>query len=117
MGAQLPEADRMEANRREADRIMGLSDEDLIAETIAADQQSTPYPGSRSLTRSAVDLWMSPIRGQMDLCALTIKKPLGELTMPELLAWGICLSYGAMTGYVIGKVTANLVEVAVRGRR
>lgn len=47
------------------------------------------------------------------VAAGTLDKPIGELTMPEVLAWAACLCYG-----IVGvEIAMNVVRVAVGGER
>jgi hypothetical protein len=72
----------------------------------------------RSPERSSLyQLWLRPIRGPFERAAETVHKPIGQLTVPEAVDWAACLGYAALTGYVIGKMAGNLLEVGLGGRR
>lgn len=84
----------------EADRAAALADFIL----------SRPDEDARGLgVQGVLDLWMRPIEGPMKIVTATSGKKVGDLTMPEVVSWLVVLGYGAMTGYVIGKVAANVV--------
>lgn len=62
-------------------------------------------------------MWLRPVRGPFDRAAATVDKPIGELTMPEAMDWAVVIGYAGLTGYVIGKMAGNLLEVMLGGRR
>jgi hypothetical protein len=73
-----------------------------LAETMAA----FPKP---------LKLWLKPVQPALDVVLASKDKTVGELTMPEVMAWVCVFGYAALTGIVAGRVTANVVAVALRG--
>lgn len=61
-----------------------------------------------------LDLWLKPIEKPFLVATGCVDKPVGELTMPELMSWVYCLGYGGLTGFIIGKMIANLLGVALK---
>jgi hypothetical protein len=64
-----------------------------------------------------MDMWLLPIRKPLAQTAATVDKPLADMTVPDLMAWGIVLGYGGVTGYVLGKMLGNLLVAALGGPR
>lgn len=62
-------------------------------------------------------LWLKPIEGLIPVLKETEGKRLGDLTMPEVMAWGLTVSYCLATGMLAGNVAANLARVALHGPR
>lgn len=62
-----------------------------------------------------VQLWLGPIREQLDIVARSKDKPLAELTMPEVAAWAICGAWCVLTGVIAGQVAANVAVTVLRG--
>lgn len=62
-----------------------------------------------------VQLWARPVRDALGIVGGTASKPLGQLTMQELMAWGFLLLYSAATGAVLGHLAGNLAAAALRG--
>lgn len=60
-------------------------------------------------------LWLAPIGEPLRRVGATADKPLAELTMTDLVAWGCVLTYAAATGMVAARLAANLAAAAVRG--
>lgn len=103
------------AARAEAARLKSLSDDELLAEKIEAEQRLNR--GRRSFDSGLTGLWLRPVRGSFDRAAATTDKPIGELTVPEAMDWAFVLGYAGLTGYVIGKMAGNLLDVMLGGRR
>jgi hypothetical protein len=82
-----------------------------------ADQLNADAEPPLSPLQFLQDIWMMPIRRQAEIADASADKPLGEMTMPEMLSWGVVLAYGGATGYVIGTMAANLLAAALGGRR
>lgn len=62
-----------------------------------------------------VRLWARPIREPLAIASGTASQPLGQLTMQELVAWGVLFLYSAVTGMIIGHLAGNLAATALRG--
>lgn len=62
-------------------------------------------------------LWAYPIRDALATVTDTAGKPVGELTMPEVMSWAWVAAYSALTGMIIAQAGANLAAVALRGDR
>lgn len=74
-----------------------------------------PYSGD--LLKKAIRAWSRPVRSQLESIDASMDKPIGQMTMPELMAWVYVLGYGGLTGYVAGTMAANLLHSALRGPR
>ena len=92
-----------------------LPDEDVVKGP--AGSVSCNLQARARADRGLAGLWTLPIRGPLDRTAATAAKPVGELTMPEVMDWAVVLGYAGLTGYVIGKMAGNLLEVMLGGRR
>ncbi len=55
------------------------------------------------------DWWLKPVRKQLETAAGSIHKPLAEVTMDELVSWGILGCYSYVVGMVAGRILARLV--------
>ena len=55
------------------------------------------------------DWWLAPVRKQIAVAAGSVHKPLAEVTVDEVVSWGILLGYGYLVGMVAGRVIARLV--------
>ena len=61
-------------------------------------------------------LWLRPVEPLLPVLRETRDKPLGQLTVPELLTWAACLGYMVASMALAETLALNLVRVAVRGR-
>lgn len=55
------------------------------------------------------DWWLAPVRKQIMTAAASINKPLAEVTVDEVVSWGIIAGYGYLVGLVLGRVIQRLV--------
>jgi|HubBroStandDraft_1064217.scaffolds.fasta_scaffold15366_8 hypothetical protein len=55
------------------------------------------------------DWWLTPVRKQLATAAASIHKPLAEVTMDEVVSWGIIVGYGYLVGALLGRVIQRLV--------
>lgn len=62
------------------------------------------------------ELWMTPIKPILPTLRKTVDKPIGQLTMQEILAWGLAVGYIVATVTVAEAMLMNLARVAIRGR-
>lgn len=63
-----------------------------------------------------VRAWLRPVAPLLPVLEATRDKPLGQLTMTELLSWAAVLGYVTLS-VTVGEVLAlNVLRVAVRGR-
>ncbi len=60
-------------------------------------------------------LWLTPIRGPLAMVIGSKDKTLGDLTMPEVMAWGIIAGYLILSGVVGGRLAGNLAATVLRG--
>jgi len=72
-----------------------------------------PFPSMRTVL---MDAWVRPIRKPMAIASATADKPIGQLTMPELTAWAYVLSYGGLSGLLIGTLAIKILESAFGSR-
>lgn len=63
----------------------------------------------------ALRIWLRPIRDELVVVSSTFDKPLGQFTMPELMAWGTVFCYAAATGMIAGRLAGNLAVTILRG--
>lgn len=63
-----------------------------------------------------LELWARPVRDLFPVVNATADKPIGQLTMKELLSWVALFGYLAATGALIGTMAGNVARVAIRGR-
>jgi hypothetical protein len=54
-------------------------------------------------------MWLKPIRRQVEMAGASLHKPLAEVTVDEVVAWGILLTYSYVAGALLGRVLARLV--------
>ena len=66
-------------------------------------------------THPLVRLWLRPIAESLEVVTGTVDKPVGAMTMIEILAWVNVLGYAMLSGYVAGRVAGNIAAVALRG--
>jgi len=81
------------------------------AEAPAARAVAEVLAGFHPLAR----VWLYPITGSLEVVTGTVDKPVGALTMIELMAWASVLGYAALSGYVAGRIAGNVAAVALRG--
>lgn len=62
-----------------------------------------------------VKAWRKPIEPGLKVMKATAEKPLAELTMPDVLAWAIVLTYFAATGMLLGQLAGNVLVNVLRG--
>jgi hypothetical protein len=78
-------------------------------------QQKPPHPVGAVSGAAAVQLegpwdwWLRPVQRQLAGAAGSIHKPLAEVTVDEVVSWGILLGYGYLVGLLAGRVIARLV--------
>lgn len=77
-----------------------------------------PYqpPPALAAAHPAVRAWLRPVASELAVMTATRDKPLGQLTLPEVLAWAVVLGYAALTGAVLGAMAGNVLRVAALGR-
>lgn len=73
------------------------------------------FPAGAGIGAAAIRAWRKPIEPHLAILKATSGKPLAELTMPELLTWGLVFSYAFATGMVIGQLAGNVLALALRG--
>jgi hypothetical protein len=84
-------------------------------------QIDSPGPGGAMVTAMRGDgpawlsLWLAPIRDPMRIAAASVDKPVGQMTMGELMSWAAVLAYAGLSGYVAGRIAGNLALAALRG--
>lgn len=61
-------------------------------------------------------LWLKPVEPLLPVLAETRDKPVGQFTVPELMAWGLTVGYIASSMALAELLALNLLRVAVRGR-
>lgn len=71
-----------------------------------------PFEGKPALVR----LWLKPVESVYPTLKGTVDKPIGQFTMPELIAWGLTLAYLATSVALAETLAFNLARVALRGR-
>lgn len=71
-----------------------------------------PFAGMPALAR----LWLKPVESVYPTLKGTQDKPIGQFTMPELIAWGLTLAYLATSMALAETLALNVLRVAVRGR-
>ena len=76
-----------------------------------------PQTAPRSTLASLEVVWLMPIQKQLSIASRTAERPLAEITMPEVAAWLTVLGYGALTGFVVGRLVSNLLAVALGMRQ
>lgn len=60
-------------------------------------------------------VWLYPMRDQLHLAAHSATKPIGQITVPEAVAWATLIGYAYLSGAVLARVSLNLTAVALRG--
>jgi hypothetical protein len=55
------------------------------------------------------DWWLRPVRQQLAAAAASLHKPLAEVTMDEMVSWGILVSYSYVVGILAGRVIHRLL--------
>jgi hypothetical protein len=78
-----------------------------------------PFPAGHDLLVTAHPLaraWLAPVRRQLAVMEETKGKPIGQFTMPEVIAWATVILYAVNTGMLAGMMAGNVLRVAVRGR-
>lgn len=71
-----------------------------------------PFGGLPKLAQ----LWLKPVRDVAPTLIATKDKPVGQFTVPELLAWGLTIGYLMASVALAETLAFNLLRVAVRGR-
>jgi len=89
-----------------------LADEDLTTP-----EQLLHRGEHRSRNHALTEAWLRPVRGPYQRALRTVDKPVGDMTVPEVFDWALVLGYAGVTGYAIGKMAGNLLEVLLGGRR
>lgn len=85
------------------------------AESESAADRWCSVPETLNGLPAPVRLWLAPIREPLAVMAATSGKPVGELTMPEVMAWAMVGAYCVLSGMVLGRVAGNLAVTALRG--
>jgi hypothetical protein len=85
----------------------------MISEDLTTPEHELHAPARPAL----YDLWLMPIRKPLAQASATAEKPIGEMTVPDLMAWVYVLGYGGISGYIAGRLIGNLLVVALGGPR
>ena len=65
---------------------------------------------------AALRLWLQPLQPLLPVLRETADKPVAEMTMKELIAWGMVAFYAFSSGMLAATIARNIVRVAVAGR-
>jgi hypothetical protein len=65
---------------------------------------------------AALRLWLKPVDDLLPTLEETRDKPLGQLTVPEVLAWVTVIAYFTSSIALAGALAGNVARVAIRGR-